>query len=238
MDYKDLQAGLDKELFWFKGKNNFIDILLSKNLNNKNLKILDIGSGTGDDLNIINKYGNTFVIDINQEALDLIPNNLIHEKKVGDITNISYPDNYFDLVLIFDVLEHIENDQKALEEIKRVLKPGAILMFTVPAFNFLYNKHDKYLGHFRRYSKKNLKNLINNDFEIITLSYWMNLLFIPALIQRKILNFFYFKKNLELKSNLINKIFYKILSFENFCIKKGVKFPYGLTLYGVCKVKK
>ena len=103
---------------------------------------------------------------------------------------------------------------------------------------YYVNKHDEYLGHFRRYNKKNLKILLNNSFEVITLSYWMNLLFIPALIQRKLLNLFFKNNNLGLKNGFINNIFDKILNFENFCIKKGVKFPYGLTLYGVCRVKK
>ncbi|MFC1690535.1 hypothetical protein ACFL0W_00005 [Nanoarchaeota archaeon] len=79
MDYKDYRAGQKSSDFWFKAKNNLINILLSKATKRKNthitkqkLKILNIGAGTGNDLKILNKYGDNYVIDVNKNALDPI----------------------------------------------------------------------------------------------------------------------------------------------------------------------
>jgi ubiquinone/menaquinone biosynthesis C-methylase UbiE len=233
MDFNDYQAGLSKDYFWFQGKREFIKILLEKNNLPQNCKILNIGAGTGEDLNIINKFGNVYAIDINQDALNLISSELVKEKKIMDVCTMGYEDNSFDAVLAFDVLEHIENDQRAVREIRRVLKKDTgVFIFTVPAFNFLFSTHDKNLGHFRRYSKKGLKKLFA-DFHFVSSGYWFFTLFLPIAIQRLLSS----KSSANLPS-FINKMFFKLLNFENFLISKKIKFPYGLTLYGVCKTKK
>ncbi|MFA5075471.1 MAG: class I SAM-dependent methyltransferase [Candidatus Babeliales bacterium] len=236
MDYKDYKSGMKQDHFWIQGKTGLIEILFNKLNLEKNSKILDIGSGTGQDLRIINKFGNTYVVDIEQKSLDMIPNEIVVEKKLSDICNIDYPDNFFDIVVLFDVLEHIKDDKKAVQEIYRVLKPNGIFIFTVPAFSFLYSNHDKNLGHFRRYNKKTIKALLNNNFYFKEFNFWLFSLFLPASIQRLLnLNFVNSGKNFP---KLINKFFVKILNFENWLIEHGLKFPMGLSIYGICKIKK
>ena len=129
MDYKDLQAGQVKDNFWFRGKNHLIDVLLSKTCkNNRDINILNIGAGTGDDLEVLNKYGNNYLIDIDRDALSMIDNNLCVEKKLCDACDLPYENNFFDIVVSFDVFEHIKNDGKAVREVYRVLKKEGILL--------------------------------------------------------------------------------------------------------------
>ena len=149
----------------------------------KNLKILNIGAGTGVDLEIMNRFGNIYIIDVNKKALDLIPSNLYSEKKVCDATALPYPNEFFDIVCSFDVFEHIKNDKKAVLEAHRVLKKKGLLLLMVPAFNFLFSAHDKALLHYRRYSKKKLYELLR-IFKNEYLSYWNSILFIPLSILR------------------------------------------------------
>ena len=146
MDYRDYIDGQTGEQFWFKSKKDLINILMNK-IGRKNLKILNIGSGTGVDLEIMNRFGNIYIIDVNKKALDLIPSNLYSEKKVCDATALPYPNDFFDIVCSFDVFEHIENDKKAVLEAHRVLKKNGLLLLMVPAFNFLFSAHDKALLH-------------------------------------------------------------------------------------------
>ena len=232
MDYKDFIAGQTEQNFWFRGKKNLINVLMSK-VKGKTLKILDIGAGTGIDLKILNKYGDVYVIDINQKALDLIPENLYIEKKLCDVRNLSYPDEYFDVVCSFDVFEHVEEDFKAVSEVRRVLKKGGYLVFTVPAFQFIFSSHDKALNHFRRYSEITILNLLRN-FKKIKISYWNSLLFLPVSLMRIM------KKRSEPKldffnlPNLLEKIFVRLLKIENRLINSGFKLPFGLSLVGYC----
>lgn len=238
MDYKDYLAGNSKSNFWFRAKLDLINILLQKNLENsqknlKNLKILSIGTGTGEELYSLNKFGKVYVIDIEKRALDLIPSKLYKEKKICDTCNLTYPNNFFDLVVAFDVFEHIKNDRLAVSECRRVLKKRGVLIFSVPAFQFLYSAHDKALEHKRRYSKKELKNLFK-EFKILYINYWNFILFLPLAISRLI------KKNSEPKVDnpivnpVVDFILYNIFKIENFLIKKSFKTPLGITIFGTC----
>ena len=87
----------------------------------------------------------------------------------------------FDLVLLLDVLEHIEKPQDLLNELKRTrLAPGARVLVTVPAFQMLYTSHDTYLKHMRRYSRPAICELLNqSDFEIQESGYLFSSLLVP-----------------------------------------------------------
>ena len=233
MDYKDYERGHKGTNFWFKGKCELIGILLNKT-NKKGMKILDIGAGTGEDLDVLNNFGSCYVLDINLEALEQVPENLCIDKKCGDANNLPYESEFFDLVVAFDVFEHIDNDYKALDEIKRVLKPDGLLVFTVPAFQFLYGPHDKALDHKRRYSRKTLSQLLST-LNCIYLNYWNFFMFLPIATFRLIrknatpnVDPFTFNKS-------IDNMLYFLLQIENKLVKKSFKLPFGLSLIGICK---
>ena len=233
MDYRDYQTGVTKEFFWFKAKRQLISFLLNKLKSEKKSKILNVGVGTGEDLLVIKQFGETYGIDIDPDALKLIPKELIFEKKVCDVCHISYPDSFFDLVVAFDVLEHIEDDIAAINEISRVLKPNGFFVFTVPAFNFLYSSHDKALNHFRRYNKSIIKSRLSN-FLCLELGYWVFSLFLPVAIQRLL-------KRRESNPKIhyialpkfINNIFFSLLKVENLLVKHRIALPVGTTIYGI-----
>ncbi len=234
MDYKDYLAGISKSNFWFRAKEDLISTLLQENLKSsrKNLKILSLGAGTGEELSLLGKFGDVYVVDIEKKALDLIPKKLYKEKKICDACNLVYTDNFFDLIVVFDVFEHIKNDKLAVNECRRVLKKGGLLIFSVPAFQFIYSAHDKALEHKRRYSKNKLKILFKK-FNKTKIFYWNFILFLPLAISRLV------KRNSKPKVDnpdfnyFIDAIFYKILKLENFLIKKNFKIPPGITIFGV-----
>jgi len=231
MDYRDYQEGMPQKHFWLRAKLDFINVLLNKVNFDKTTKILDIGVGIGQDLEVINKFGCVYAIDIDKKTLDLVPEHMVFEKILADATNIPYPDNFFDMVVSFDVFEHIKDDSKTLSEIYRVLKKDGVLIFTVPAFNFLFSNHDSYLGHYRRYNKKMIKKLLVN-FNCLTNGYWMSTLFLSAAICKN------YKKYSFNIPKFINSLCYNILSFENWLIKRSIKLPIGLSIYGIYRVKK
>ncbi len=236
MDYKDYAVGQIETNFWFRSKDKLLDMLLSK-IKRKNLKILDIGAGTGGYLDILNKYGQVYVIDISKEALSLIPNKKFKEKKLSNAQNIKYSDNFFDVVISLDVFEHIDNDLLAVSEAFRVLKKSGHLIFNVPAFQSLFSAHDHALAHKRRYSKKRIKRIMNR-FKIVQIGYWNSFLFLPVLIKRKIL--LNTKKSKIDKINIpffLDQLFYLINLIELYFIKKGISMPFGTSLFGIGQKK-
>lgn len=103
------------------------------------------------------------------------------------LDQLNLPDNCLGAVGIFDVLEHLPNPEMVLREIYRVLKPGGVLLTSVPAYQWLFSDFDLQIGHFRRYSRKSLLNLLNSsNFTETKIS---NLFFIfvaPAFILRRL----------------------------------------------------
>ena len=234
MDYKDYLAGKKNSDFWIKGKNGLIETLINSLKPKEKSKILSIGAGTGDDLEILNRFGDVYVIDIEKKALNLIKKGSCFKKKVCDACNLDFPDNYFDIVTSFDVFEHIEKDSQAVSEVFRVLKKGGSLVFSVPAFQFLFSSHDQALNHFRRYSKKEAQKLFSN-FKNKRITYWNFFLFPPIALLRLV------RKNSKPQVDnpsfnpILNNAFYKLLKAENSLIRKRIKLPFGLSIAGVCE---
>jgi ubiquinone/menaquinone biosynthesis C-methylase UbiE len=155
----------------------------------------------------------------------------------GSITELPYPDNAFDCVCAFDVVEHVEDHQKAISELFRVCKPGGKIFITVPAFMSLWSNHDVVNHHFRRYRKHQLLNLFSpNGGRLIRTSYFNFFLFIPIFMVRSIQRIFTRKKQEELKpdndmieSGFINAVFKAVFSFERTLLRK-INFPFGVSL--------
>ena len=237
MDYEDYLAGEAGAKFWFRAKNNLIDILMvriSKFYKKKRLKILNIGAGTGYELKILNKYGDNYVTDINKDALNLIDQNLYVEKRAVDACNLPFKDNFFDIVVCLDVLEHIQNDHKVAIEIYRVLGKKGKLVFTVPAFQILFGNHDLALNHIRRYNKKKIERLLKR-FKNLRLYYWNFILFLPIAYMRLIKRNFKPKVERIKYFKFLDNFFYLILKIENLCIKYDIPLPFGLSIVGFCE---
>lgn len=79
-----------------------------------------------------------------------------------DITDCPLPSESFDIVVALNVLEHIENDENAMSEIARILKPGGAFVFEVPIGSNLYDDYDRAMRHFRRYDPKSLSTMFEN----------------------------------------------------------------------------
>ncbi len=139
----------------------------------------------------------------------------------------------FDTVICFNVLEHIENDIEAIDNMKKCLGKEGYIILRVPAFNFLYSKLDKNVGHFRRYTKSSLSEiLIHNNLEIVELFYMDMIGFIAWFLLFKI-----FQKESFASKNQIgiyDKFFVPVFSK----LEKILKNPFGLTLFAVCKKNK
>jgi len=247
MDYQDyiLQSDKTRPHFWFAAKLKLIENLLEEVfVNEKNDRsILDIGCGTGTEFDILNKFGQITALDTNQTALDLIKqkgSSVI----LADIEKFILLKNSYDAVCCFDLLEHLTDDKKVLKNIFHSLKNNGYLLFTVPAFKFIFSTHDLALKHQRRYSKKDIAGKLKScSFTIVSLNYWNAILFpIEVVIRlfKKLLFIKLFKQpgyQSDAKSinPLVNQFLFSILNFENKMINYGIKFPFGLTIYGIAR---
>ncbi|MFH1423593.1 MAG: methyltransferase domain-containing protein [Candidatus Nealsonbacteria bacterium] len=103
-----------------------------------------------------------YFLDTSKEAMENLEK-MGGISAVGDVVNLPFEDNFFDLVAGFEVLEHIENDEKAFSEIARALKPSGLFLFSVPLRQEVFNEFDLAAGHKRRYEIAGLKELLSKN---------------------------------------------------------------------------
>ncbi len=160
-------------------------------------------------------------------------------KKVTDHT-LPYKDNSFDVVVAFDVLEHIEKHEKALEEWTRVLKKDGAILFTVPAYQWLWGDHDTSLHHFRRYTKSMVRNIKPKGASIQRLSYYI-VFSLPLVVGFRFLNKALGKKTDSETSyvnvpDFINGLFTNLLKLEA-KLHKVITFPAGTSVISIIRKK-
>jgi ubiquinone/menaquinone biosynthesis C-methylase UbiE len=125
-------------------------------------------------------YCRVLAIDDHAESLNLARSKLGSDRvREGTCTSLPVPDSSADILTALDVVEHIEEDQKALVEFSRVLRPGGVLIITVPALMWLWSDWDEVLHHFRRYTRRSLKRIIPMEsFEPVHINY-VNVVVLP-----------------------------------------------------------
>lgn len=145
-----------------KNRNNYIENVIAYvfELNNLNSKksLLEFGAGLGEFINRFEKYDNieTFAIEIEPLYKEELA------KKHTSFFSIEMLREKMDYIYSIDVLEHLKDDSKILEQFYQTLKINGILFIYVPARQELYSKFDENIGHYRRYSMKELKKKVEN----------------------------------------------------------------------------
>ena len=208
--------------FWFRARKNIIINLFKIYIEKlEKINILDVGSLDGFVSEGLSEFGNIMLADKSPEKSG--NKNTIY----CDIESGEGLSKENDVVLALDVLEHIENDEIALLNIGNSLKKNGLLFLTVPAYDFLYSKHDELHGHKRRYTLQVLKSKVKKaGFYVEKISYFNTLLFIPILLFRII---FKQEDNLKMQAQIINKLLFNIFNFENVLLRY-LNLPFGLSI--------
>jgi 2-polyprenyl-3-methyl-5-hydroxy-6-metoxy-1,4-benzoquinol methylase len=209
--------------------------------------ILEVGSGDRSFTNQIQKHTGSF-----ERIISIEPSTVLfdtHENKYKfsnrisfqmlDLFNItSNTFGLFDTILFIHVLEHIEKDREALNKAHELLLPNGRVLIEVPALPLLFSVHDEMLGHFRRYDKKTLKAIVDDDKYFIRDIWYQDILGVFG-------SLFFFKiRKIRLASadgvgvvknqgNVYDKY---LIPFESF-FEKFIRFPFGLSLTAVLQKK-
>jgi ubiquinone/menaquinone biosynthesis C-methylase UbiE len=229
---------MENEHWWYRSRRNLIHSLLQslRKEHGSSLTILDIGCGTGQLMKELEAYGTVTGIDISERAVAYCKERGL-SPDVGSADKLPYPDNFFDTVVIMDVLEHLENDSLGAQELLRVLKTGGTAIITVPAFMFLWSVTDELSNHYRRYTRKELVNLLQKNGLIIKRTTYFNTLLFPAIAAIRIivrLLGIQMKSENHVGGSLINKILYGVFSSE-IRLLSYLSFPAGVSILAVAK---
>lgn len=176
---------LEERHWWFVARRKIVLGALEHHLGRRRgLEILDAGCGGGATLHSLRRYGSPRGMELSEEAVRYARERG-RDVVEGSIERMPFASGEFDLALALDVIEHVPDDQRALEELWRVLRPGGSLLVTVPALEVLWSAHDEANGHYRRYTLGGLRDAVEAaGFTAVHATYFNTLLFPPILAAR------------------------------------------------------
>lgn len=237
-------AAVELQHWWYGGMRAINAALLERVLApRRDLQILDAGCGTGGDALFLRRYGRVVGLDLAAEALDLARQRLPGCLVRGSVVQLPFADQSFDLVTSFDVLYHraVIDEQHALREMWRVLRPNGRILIRLPAYEWLRSAHDRQVHTRHRYTAGEVRRLLEtNGFVIEHLTYALTILFplsaavrllervLPAQQQHT-------DSAMVMPSKPLNTLLRLPMMVEAAYLARGGRFPFGLSIVSLAR---
>ncbi|HJU56703.1 MAG TPA: class I SAM-dependent methyltransferase [Pyrinomonadaceae bacterium] len=228
--------------WWYAGRRRIIKSFLGRVCRNFQTppRILDVGCGTGANLELLAEFGETEGVDISQEALAFCRERGFGNVRHGAAEKLPHADNTFDVVTALDVIEHLDDDLASLQEMRRVLRPGGRVLLFVPAFMFLWGVQDDVSNHRRRYKLKELETVVERaGFEVERATYANITFFAPILLVRTFMRLARIRPSSgDFKINVpaFNGVLGRVFGAERFWLSR-LSFPFGVSALCVARRK-
>lgn len=228
---------IQKKHWWFVTKRKIVlDSIALYFRSGNEVRVLDIGCGAGLMLNSLEAIGDTYGMDMSDDAISFSKEIFHGEVKKGSLPdNVPYKENFFNLITALDVIEHIDDDVASLKIIRSRLVEGGTAIITVPAYMFLWSAFDDMNEHKRRYTMTELeKKLILAGFKIEKITYFNSILFPVVSVVRMFNNVL--KRDgasdVDMPGAFLNAILRSIFGVEKFLIR-FLKLPFGVSVLAV-----
>jgi SAM-dependent methyltransferase len=230
-------ADIERHHFWFVARRQLLDVLLRSAVPAGVGTALDVGCGTGANAAVLRSHARDVIgVDFRPEGIATARQQHCADASFvrGDASRIPFADGAFDVVTALDVLEHVD-DEAALEEIVRVLRPGGTIIVSVPAMPWLWSYRDVDAGHRRRYARGGLLQLFRKSrLQVHRLNYFQCLLF-PLVLTRVVRRESRAARDREdAPAPMVNSVLTWISRFE-VRLSRVVTWPFGSSLVAVCR---
>lgn len=234
----DSLRNLQDEHWWFVGRRRFLRKLIQRHCHLRpNARILEAGCGFGGNLPLLEEFGRVSAFEYLHEAraysttrsgIAVVPGALPDGFDFGGRT--------YDLIALLDVLEHIDDDRASLATLSEGLTEKGRIIITVPAFQWLWSKHDELHHHKRRYSRKSLGSVIRDaGLTTAKTGYFNSLLFPLAMAQRLATRFGNGDAVAdELPLKPLNKTLSGVFSLES-AVAGRFSLPFGLSAFAIAE---
>ncbi len=226
-------AEVEGSHWWFAGRRRIVADVLARLGLPAQARILEVGCGSGGNFALLSRYGSLYATDSDENALAYARQAGRAIVEPGRLpADIPFADQSFDLILLLDVLEHVEEDEQSLRFLHERLAPGGRLLVTVPAYRCLWSAHDDFHQHKRRYTRGELqRKSLAAGFRVRKLSYFNTCLFPVVAVFRLLERLFpgRAEKDLDIPPSLLNRVLTAIFSGERFLLR-GLNLPFGVSL--------
>lgn len=232
MNSKSIPLEEDSNWWWYIARLKVVSFLFDNFKLDENIRILEIGPGLGNNIEFLSTKGEVDILEVDQNFLNHLTSN--YKNSVNSIyTSLEKVNKNYDVVVLLDVLEHIEFPEEFMSKVSSLLKKNGKFIISVPAYNFLWSYHDKNLKHFRRYNWDTLSKHCS-DYKILYKT-GFNYIALPIrYIQLKIM-----KNATPTSTNLpvLEKFFLYLTNFEHILRKFKINPKFGISLFAVLTTK-
>jgi ubiquinone/menaquinone biosynthesis C-methylase UbiE len=238
----DIMRSVEDHYWWYQALRQHVAAAIKPAA--ADFSLLDAGCGTGGMLNVVRKKfpgADLAGVDQSTHALGLTAARKTGAKLItASVEELPFADNSFDFVLSLDVLSEGLDEGRAVQEVRRVLRPGGRLILNVAALEFLKGAHDCAVGTNRRFKKPQLRALLESaHFEVERLSYW-NATFTPPIALVRWLSRVRLGENEPPRSDFralpafLNSMFRRVAALE-LSASRHVSLPFGTSLFAVAR---
>jgi SAM-dependent methyltransferase len=232
----------EDRLWWVKGRMAIIDRYLRQAMARQTISdIVDVGCGSGGNLATLARYGSVTGIEPVPSLAEAARRRGVARQIVEEDISSHALRHTADLITLFDVLEHIENEHDFLARFQHLGRPGHLLLISVPASPWLYGRHDELLNHYRRYSRRHLIRVLQHaGYEVLDCRPFMFFLYPLAVASRMSERIRTMaghppdKVNTGEVSGIAATLFERMLAFES-RLGFGPRFPCGLWMFALAK---
>ncbi len=175
-------AELEDDHWWYRERRHLLAKAISGLVPGR---ALDIGAAGGGNTRVLREHGwDAVALEYGSDGAEVAHGRGLPTLR-GDATRLPFADASLDLVMAFDLLEHLHDDDAAVAEVRRVLKPTGTYLVAVPADPRLWSEHDEAVDHVRRYTREGLLELLDRGgFEVRDVRSW-NVLLRPVVAMRR-----------------------------------------------------
>jgi 2-polyprenyl-3-methyl-5-hydroxy-6-metoxy-1,4-benzoquinol methylase len=241
--YFEFYAEIDREHFWFGARRKIVREALRRLVDDLDRRrLFDIGCGSGGLLQFLAQEGVPVAgaCDAYRESLDIVRGRVKVPLVLVDDGRLPPLGGGYSLFSLFDVLEHLDDDEGMLRFLFSVLEPGGVLVLTVPAHSFLFDQMDELAHHRRRYRRRELRQRLEAaGFEVRLLSHFMSVLVPPLIVMRAIGRALYGRQGAAERRvaefriiPVVNPVLGWILALER-CLLRFVSLPFGSSIIAV-----
>lgn len=236
-DYYKEMAALQEEHWWYEGRRQILSSIISDLNLPDNADILEAGCGPGANLKMLQQFGNVRAVEPEEFAVQYASELSGLDVKTGFLPEPFPFDGPFDLIGAFDVIEHIDDDGGALKALHTRNNDKGYAVFTVPAHQWLWSKHDDINHHKRRYSRSQFKDALERSgYKVEKISYynmWLSPLAVAVRYLKKALGK-EDESDVQMPSPFVNNILKSLFASEKHLLK-FTNLPFGLSIIAVCR---
>jgi SAM-dependent methyltransferase len=221
----------DRSHWWFRGRLAVILATLRRALPPRRVRLLELGCGSGNVLAALSEFGEAVGVDAHQD-LAAAARVAGLDVRIGHLPDdLGVTPGWADVVLLLDVIEHVDDDVATLGSARTGVGEGGLLVVTVPAYRWLWSGHDEVLGHRRRYTAAELRAVAERaGFTVLRVTYFNTLLF-PLLAAVRVWKRLRGDRGHDLRrpAEPLNRLLERVFAFERHLVPR-VSLPFGGSL--------